>query len=114
MWIDELGRHVERLHGCESRVFVAMLDGGGGHARLARRGEPGHPGADGGPPRPGPMPLPALQLPTQAEGDHATEYGQARYLNVQAPHLNVHVEAAAWVGKQLPAPVIPEVALSRI
>jgi hypothetical protein len=44
-----------------------------------------------------PMPLLALQLPTQAEGDH---YGQARYLNVQARNLNVHVEAAAWVGKQ--------------
>src|SRR5437016_12369883 len=24
-WIDELGRHVERLWGCEDRVFVAML-----------------------------------------------------------------------------------------
>jgi len=26
VWIDELGRHVERLHGCERRVFVAMLE----------------------------------------------------------------------------------------
>src|SRR6267143_1217874 len=25
VWIDELGRHVERLRGCEGRVFVALL-----------------------------------------------------------------------------------------
>src|SRR6195256_1058733 len=30
VWIDELCRHIERLHGCESRVFVAMLGGGAG------------------------------------------------------------------------------------
>src|SRR6058998_2869768 len=30
VWIDELGRHVERLQGCEARVFVAMLGGGAG------------------------------------------------------------------------------------
>src|SRR4030095_13927977 len=30
VWIDELGRHVERLRGCEDRVFVAMLGGGAG------------------------------------------------------------------------------------
>ena len=29
-WIDELIRHVERLRGCESRLFVAMLGGGAG------------------------------------------------------------------------------------
>src|SRR5258708_32091603 len=39
VWIDELGRHVERLHGCESRVFVAML--GGGAATLASLAELG-------------------------------------------------------------------------
>src|SRR5207244_9984644 len=39
VWIDELGRHVERLHGCESRVFVAMLGGGAG--TLASLGELG-------------------------------------------------------------------------
>src|SRR6059036_1403489 len=55
VWIDELGRHVqtlhvaaqlvdphrhlERLHGCERRVFVAMLGGGAG--TLASLGEPG-------------------------------------------------------------------------
>src|SRR5262252_4190142 len=30
VWIDELLRHVERLRGCEGRVFVAMLGGGAG------------------------------------------------------------------------------------
>ena len=30
VWIDELTRHVERLHGLESRVFVAMLGGAAG------------------------------------------------------------------------------------
>ena len=30
MWIDELIRHVDRLRGCEDRVFVAMLGGGAG------------------------------------------------------------------------------------
>src|SRR5262249_34479485 len=30
VWVDELIRHVERLHGCEGRVFVAMLGGGAG------------------------------------------------------------------------------------
>ena len=39
VWIDELGRHVERLIGCEERVFVAMLGGGAG--TLASLGEPG-------------------------------------------------------------------------
>ena len=39
VWIDELGRHVERLHGCEGRVFVAMLGGGAG--TLASLGELG-------------------------------------------------------------------------
>ena len=50
VWIDELGRHVERLQGCEGRVFVAMLGGGAG--TLASLGErrPRHAGEDGGPP----------------------------------------------------------------
>src|SRR5260370_478779 len=39
VWIDELGRHVERLHGCESRVVVAILGGGAGPlAALGRLG----------------------------------------------------------------------------
>src|SRR5436309_7347173 len=38
-WIVALCRHVERLRGCEPRVFVAMLGGGAG--TLASLGEPG-------------------------------------------------------------------------
>ena len=30
VWIDEILRHVERVRGCEDRVFVAMLGGGAG------------------------------------------------------------------------------------
>jgi adenylosuccinate lyase len=69
VWIDELGRHVERLQSCERRVFVAMLGGGAG--TLASLGEPGlrtqermaalldlHP-----------MPVPARTI-----GDHQAEY----------------------------------------
>jgi 3-carboxy-cis,cis-muconate cycloisomerase len=39
VWMDELCRHVERLRGCEDRVFVAML--GGGVGSLASLGEVG-------------------------------------------------------------------------
>ena len=51
VWIDELGRHVERLQGCEGRVFVAMLGGGAG--TLASLGEGGlvTQDEDGRPPR---------------------------------------------------------------
>ena len=44
VWIDELCRHVERLHGCEPRVFVAMLGGGAG--TLGSLGETGLPTQD--------------------------------------------------------------------
>jgi adenylosuccinate lyase len=69
VWIDELGRHVERLQGCERRVFVAMLGGGAG--TLASLGEPGLRtqarmaallGLN-------PMPVPARTI-----GDHQAEY----------------------------------------
>ena len=39
VWIDELCRHVERLRGCEERVFVAMLGGAAG--TVASLGESG-------------------------------------------------------------------------
>src|SRR5499426_1778192 len=39
VWLDELCRHVDRLHGFEERVFVAMLGGGAG--TLASLGEAG-------------------------------------------------------------------------
>src|SRR5713101_4204364 len=54
VWIDELGRHVERLQGCEDRVFVAMLGGGADPAvtapSVARAGRccPPRPGGDSG------------------------------------------------------------------
>lgn len=38
-WIDEFGRHVERLHDVEPRVFTAML--GGAVGNFASLGEPG-------------------------------------------------------------------------
>src|SRR5215813_5761539 len=69
VWIDELGRHVERLRGAERRVFVAMLGGGAG--TLASLGDLGlrtqermaaHLGME-------PMPVPARTI-----GDHQAEY----------------------------------------
>jgi 3-carboxy-cis,cis-muconate cycloisomerase len=48
VWIDELCRHVERLRGCEDRVFVAMLGGGAGTlASLGEVEEPVPPGTVG-------------------------------------------------------------------
>jgi 3-carboxy-cis,cis-muconate cycloisomerase len=69
VWIDELARHVERLRGCERRVFVAMLGGGAG--TLASLGEPGLAAQERMAARLGmrPMPLPARTL-----GDHEAEY----------------------------------------
>ena len=70
VWIDELCRHVERLRGCEGRVFVAMLGGGAGTLASLGRARPGHPGQDGGAPRAcAPMPVPARTI-----GDHQAEY----------------------------------------
>jgi 3-carboxy-cis,cis-muconate cycloisomerase len=69
VWIDELGRHVERLRACESRVFIAML--GGGVGSLASLGEVGPAVQE----RMGeilglrPMPIPARTL-----SDHQAEY----------------------------------------
>src|SRR2546426_9061286 len=69
VWIDELGRHVERLHGCERRVFVAMLGGGAG--TLASLGEPGLRTQERMAALLGmhPMPVPARTL-----GDHQAEH----------------------------------------
>lgn len=69
VWIDELVRHVERLQGCEGRVFVAMLGGGAG--TLASLGAAGLATQE----RMAalldmrPMPLPARTI-----GDHQAEY----------------------------------------
>src|SRR5688572_9829487 len=69
VWIDELGRHVERLHGCEGRVFVAMLGGGAG--TLASLGEPGLATQDKMAARLGMHPMP---VPARTIGDHQAEY----------------------------------------
>ena len=69
VWIDELCRHVERLRGCESRVFVAMLGGGAG--TLASLGEIGLQIQDGIAERLG---MSSMSNPSRTIGDHLTEY----------------------------------------
>jgi adenylosuccinate lyase len=69
VWIDELGRHVERLIGCEGRVFVAMLGGGAG--TLASLGEPGLATQERMAARLGLRPMP---VPARTIGDHQAEY----------------------------------------
>jgi 3-carboxy-cis,cis-muconate cycloisomerase len=69
VWIDELCRHVERLRGCESRVFVAMLGGGAG--TLASLGEPGLATQDKMAARLGMRPM---SMPARTIGDHQAEY----------------------------------------
>jgi len=69
VWIDELCRHVERLRGCEPRVFVAMLGGGAG--TLASLGEPGLATQDKMAARLG---LSAMPVPARTLGDHQAEY----------------------------------------
>src|SRR5207249_3683863 len=69
VWIDELGRHVDRLRGCEGRVFVAMLGGGAG--TLASLGEPGLATQEKMAARLGMRPMP---MPARTIGDHQAEY----------------------------------------
>jgi 3-carboxy-cis,cis-muconate cycloisomerase len=69
VWIDELARHVERLEGCESRVFVAMLGGGAG--TLASLGEPGLATQEKMATRLGMRPM---RMPARTIGDHEAEY----------------------------------------
>src|SRR5512138_826454 len=69
VWIDELARHVERLRGCESRVFVAMLGGGAG--TLASLGEPGLATQEKMAALLGLRPMP---MPARTIGDHQAEY----------------------------------------
>src|SRR5213082_3978860 len=69
VWIDELGRHVERLRGCEGRVFVAMLGGGAG--TLASLGEAGLVTQEKMAARLGMRPMP---VPARTIGDHQAEY----------------------------------------
>src|SRR2546422_7206241 len=69
VWIDELCRHVERLRGCEGRVFVAMLGGGAG--TLASLGELGLATQDRMAARLG---MRAMTMPARTIGDHQAEY----------------------------------------
>src|SRR5262245_19773411 len=69
VWIDELGRHVDRLLGCEDRVFVAMLGGGAG--TLASLGEPGLATQEKMAAKLGMRPMP---MPARTIGDHQAEY----------------------------------------
>jgi 3-carboxy-cis,cis-muconate cycloisomerase len=69
VWIDELCRHVDRLRGCEPRVFVVMLGGAAGtfasfgpdgqrlQARLAER-----------------LAMQPMGVPARTSGDHLAEY----------------------------------------
>src|SRR5262245_26618459 len=69
VWIDELSRHVDRLHGCEGRVFVVMLGGGAG--TLASLGEAGLATQARMAARLGMRPMP---VPARTIGDHQAEY----------------------------------------
>lgn len=69
VWIDELCRHVERLGGCEDRVFVAMLSGGAG--TLASLGEVG---LDIHEKMAEKLGMDPMSLPSRTIGDHMAEY----------------------------------------
>jgi 3-carboxy-cis,cis-muconate cycloisomerase len=69
VWIDEICRHVERLQGCEGRVFVAMLGGGAG--TLASLGEVGLVTQDKMGEKLG---LGSMSMPARTIGDHQAEY----------------------------------------
>ena len=69
VWIDELCRHVDRLRGCEGRVFVGMLGGGAG--TLASLGELGLATQEKMAARLGMVPMP---VPARTIGDHQAEY----------------------------------------
>ena len=69
VWIDELGRHVERLRGAERRVFVAMLGGGAG--TMASLGPIGMAVQEKMGERLGMTPMP---VPARSIGDHQAEY----------------------------------------
>ena len=69
VWIDECCRHVERLRGCEGRVFVAMLGGGAG--TLASLGEIGLTTQDYMAVRLG---MGSMTVPSRTLGDHQAEY----------------------------------------
>jgi len=69
VWIDELCRHIDRLRGCEERVFVAMLGGAAG--TLASLGEIGPAVQAKMAARLGMKPM---AVPARTLGDHLAEY----------------------------------------
>ena len=69
VWIDELLRHVERLRGCEDRVFVAMLGGGAG--TLGSLGEIGLNIQDGMAEK---LDMGSMPMPSRTTADHLCEY----------------------------------------
>ncbi|MBR0644488.1 class-II fumarase/aspartase family protein [Plastoroseomonas hellenica] len=69
VWIDELLRHLERLHQAEPRVFVAMLGGAAG--TFASLGDLGPAVQEGVAKHLGMTPM---RVPGRAIGDHLTEY----------------------------------------
>lgn len=69
VWIDVLCRHVERLRGCEGRVFVAML--GGGVGSLASLGEVGPAVQERMAAK---LDLRPMDLPARTINDHDAEY----------------------------------------
>jgi adenylosuccinate lyase len=69
VWIDELCRHVERLRGCEGRVFVAMLGGGAG--TMASLGPVGLAIQEK---MAGRLGMGTMSVPARSIGDHQAEY----------------------------------------
>ena len=69
VWIDEILRHVERLRGCEDRVFVAMLGGGAG--TLGSLGEIGLDIQDGMAEK---LNMGSMPMPSRTTADHLCEY----------------------------------------
>ena len=69
VWIDEILRHVERLRGCEDRVFVAMLGGGAG--TLGSLGEIGLDIQDGMAEK---LDMGSMPMPSRTTADHLCEY----------------------------------------
>jgi len=68
VWIDELGRHVERLEQAAPRIFVAMLGGGAGtFASLGRMGPPVQAGIGRH------LGFGSMAVPSRALGDHLAE-----------------------------------------
>ena len=68
VWIDEMLRHVERLHQAEPRIFVAMLGGGAGtFASLGAQG----PAVQAGMGKH--LGMPPMRVPSRTLGDHLAE-----------------------------------------